>query len=71
MTTRVNFAPLKDTWTENSDLKMDNWNPYPELENTLNNYNGCFYKEGYTNIKKSNYCTLDSTWTQQNDFTLN
>ena len=71
MTSRVNFSPLKDTWTVESDLKMSDWQPYPELENTLNNYNGCPKIESYTNIKKDNYSTLDNTWTNQTPFTLN
>jgi hypothetical protein len=70
MATRTNFSPLKDTWTEKSDLTMDNWQPYPELENVLNNYNGCL-KEGYANIKKNNYCSIENTWTEQTPFTLN
>lgn len=71
MTTRDNFSSLKDTWTDNSDLKTDNWQPYPEFENSLNNYNGCFQKENYSNVKKNNYSTLDTTWINQSPFTLN
>lgn len=72
MTSRVNFSPLKDTWTTESDLKMSEWEPYPELENVLNNYNGCPRTiESYANIKKDNYSTLDNTWTNQSPFTLN
>lgn len=27
-----NFAPLKDTWTSSSSLRMSSWDPYPEFK---------------------------------------
>lgn len=71
MATKNNFSYLKDTWSDDSNLKMDNWQPYPEFQNSLNNYNSCFQKENYLNVKKMDYSSLDRTWMIQDSFTLN
>lgn len=41
------FSPQKDAWSCKSDLRMADWDPYPELQNPKNCYG--------TNVTE-NYC---------------
>lgn len=35
---RGSFAPEQDTWTRQSSLSMQNWDPYPDLQDPKNCY---------------------------------
>jgi len=76
------FFGMDNTWNRNSSLRMNDWDPYPELTNDLQNYssckgNGCygFNREGYNrdyNIsnKGSNYDSLNQSWNKQPRYSL-
>lgn len=34
----LNFSSQMNTWSPKSDLKMNNWDPYPENQDPLNRY---------------------------------
>jgi hypothetical protein len=76
------FFGMNNTWNKNSSLRMNDWDPYPEFTNDLQNYssckgNGCYgyNQEGYISGDRSrfnptNYDNLDQTWNKQPRYSM-
>lgn len=45
-TPKGDFAPEKDTWTRVSSLNMQNWDPYPELQDPKRCYENYYARSG-------------------------
>lgn len=72
------FSPINDTWSSKSDLKMNDWDPYPELSSPLQNYNGCAsggcstnrYENYGPNTNPNDYDTLAQSWNIQPRYSM-
>ena len=76
-TPKGSFASEQDTWTKQSSLSMQNWDPYPELQNP----NNCYEKYKSAGSKErfiqsmhccgtTPYNNLDQTWGPQKSYSL-
>ena len=55
---RGDFSPLMDSWSKQSSLNMNSWDPYPELRNPNNCYENYGYNTDQRNVKWGNVVDL-------------